>query len=244
MRTRTLPAWLTSRPIAHRGLHSPDAPENTLAAFEAACAAGYPIELDVQLLGDGEPVVFHDGRLDRAVGLARSLDDEDRLSIKKHRLFGTAQTIPTLVDVLDLVSGRVPILLEIKSRHNGVRAARTVLERVARYSGELAVQSFDPYAMATARKHAPDIPRGQLAGPLRHEGLHRIERLASRLLLTAAMSRPHFVNYDLRALPDPWVHALTRALRLPVLGWTVRSEADRTRAESLGINYVFDHVRP
>jgi glycerophosphoryl diester phosphodiesterase len=106
------------------------------------------------------------------------------------------------------------------------------------------LQSFNPWALAYFRRRAPQIVCGQLAGPLREDGLAPLERIASEYLATCLVSRPHFVNYDLRALPNPWVQGLARALSLPLLAWTVRSDEDRRKAEALGVNYVFDHVRP
>jgi len=243
-RGNQLPAWLTSRPIAHRGLHGAAAPENSLPAFEAAIAAGYPIELDVHVLRDGEVVVFHDEDLLRAAGVSRSLLEEDRSSIRAHRLFGGAFGIPTLREVLALVQGKVPLLIEIKAKHGMPGAAREVFERLVGYSGPLAVQSFDPRTVAWFHAHAPHIPRGQLSGPLREDPVGALERFASRRLLTLALSRPHFVNYDLRALPDGWLGLLARVTGLAILCWTVRSEADLHKARALGLNFVFDHVRP
>lgn len=239
-----LPAWLTSQPIAHRGLHDAERPENTLPAFEAALAAGYPIELDVHVLPDGEVIVFHDDDLKRATGNARSLLDETRSSIRGHRVFGSSHGIPSLRDVLGLVQGKVPLLIEIKAKQHIDGADQAVFASLVGYSGPFALQSFNPWTLRWFRTHARHLIFGQLGGPLKDDGLSALERFASQRLLTLAVSRPHFVNYDLRALPDAWLTTLLRATRLPLLAWTVRNEADKQKAEALGINYVFDHVRP
>lgn len=238
------PAWLTTRPIAHRGLHDKDRPENTCAAFAAALAHGYPIELDIHVLPDGEVIVFHDEDLRRATGLARPLALETRTSIRAHRVFGSAEGIPTLAEVLALVNGQVPLLIEIKA--HGIRSAfgAPILELLEDYEGPFAIQSFNPWALVYFRKHAPHILRGQLGGPLHGDGLRPFDRWASQYLLTCFVSHAHFVNYDLRALPDAWVTQFTRAFSLPLLAWTVRSEEDKRRAEALSVNYVFDNVRP
>jgi glycerophosphoryl diester phosphodiesterase len=238
------PTWLTTRPIAHRGLHDAQRPENTCAAFAAALASDYPIELDVHVLPDGEVIVFHDGDLLRATGQARALAQETRASIRTHRVFDSNEGIPTLRDVLAQVNGKVPLLIEIKSRDARTTVGPAILALLSTYHGPFAIQSFDPWALAYFRKHAPDVVLGQLAGPLRDDGLRLGERLASQRLVTWLVSRAHFVNYDLQALPDLWVTRVTRALSLPLLAWTVRSETDRKRAEALHVNYVFDHVRP
>lgn len=238
-------SWVTTRPIAHRGLHATDAPENTLPAFEAAARAGYPIELDVHMLPDGTVVVFHDDDLLRAAQLPRPLAEETGLSIREHRLFGTSHGIPSLSEVLELVAGRVPVLVEIKNRHDQQGVEQAVFQQLVRYHGELAVQSFNPFAVAWFARHAPHILRGQLAGPLEDdEGLTAFQRFATRRLLSALWSRPHFINYDLRGLPDAWVQNVARMAGLPLLCWTVRSPVDKNKADKLGANYVFDDLRP
>ncbi len=241
-RRAALPAWLTQRPISHRGLHGPGAPENSLAAFEAARDADYPIELDVHVLSDGEVVVFHDEQLLRATGEKGSLHSQTRDSLGRYRLFGTEQRIPTLAQVLDLVSGKVPLMVEIKGRLP--KRARHVHALLAKYSGEFAVQSFDPYTVAYFRDHAPEWPRGQLAGLIEGGPHSRFERFATRRVLGALVSRPHFINYELKGLPDPWLQGISRILDLPLVCWTVHNEAEKRKAEELGINYVFEGIRP
>jgi glycerophosphoryl diester phosphodiesterase len=241
---RVLPEWLTTRPIAHRGLHDAARPENTLPAFEAAMAAGYPIELDVHVLSDGEVIVFHDDDLKRATGLARSLLEETRSSIRAHRVFGTSHGISCLRDVLALVDGKVPLLIEIKAHRHVDNYEQAVFRSLVGYAGPYALQSFNPWTLSWFRKHAPHVVCGQLGGPLREDGLSAFERIASQRLLTLAVSRAQFLNYDLRALPDTWLGTVQRATGLPLLCWTVRNEADRQKAEALKLNYVFDNLRP
>lgn len=240
----TVPDWLTTIPIAHRGLHDPERPENTLAAFDAALARAYPIELDVHVLRDGEVVVFHDEDLARATGARRRLCEEDAASIRAHRVFGSDQGIPSLREVLAQVAGRVPLLIEIKARDAQTALGPPLLALLSGYRGPFALQSFNPWALAYFRRHAPEIVCGQLGGPLREDDLKPLDRIASEYLATCLVSRPHFVNYDLRALPSAWVQRLARVLSLPLLCWTVRNEQDKRKAEALGVNYVFDHVRP
>lgn len=246
MRTtrRALPTWLLCRPIAHRGLHGAEAPENTLPAFEAALRAGYPIELDVHVLKDGEVIVFHDDDLLRAVGDPARVSSLDVRSLRGVKVFGSDCEIPTLRDVLGLVQGRVPLLIEIKARSRASRGEAALLRCLSGYAGPFAVQSFNPWSLAWFRKHAPEVLRGQLAGPLREDGLGHFERFASHRLLTAALSAPDFINFDLAGLPDRWLRGVARALGAGVLCWTVRSESDRRKAEALGLNYVFDAIRP
>lgn len=244
--SRHLPSWIRERPCAHRGLHDLKAgiPENAISAFEAALEADYAIELDVQILGDGTLVVFHDDNLVRATGIDRSLMQCTRQSVSQLGVFGTDQRIPLLSEVLTLVRGRVPILLEIKHRGTTTQIAAAIHAALDAYQGALAVQSFNPYVLRWFRQHAPSYARGQLGGPLHDDPIVPFEKFASRSLLTMALSRPDFINFDLRALPDRWVNLVAAATRSPVLGWTVRTDADHQKALSLGVNYVFEGIRP
>lgn len=240
-----LPPWLLEAPFAHRGLHDLDAgvPENTLAAFDAAVASGYAIELDVQRLGDGTVVVFHDGDLRRACAIDKRLRDVGWSDVSGLRVFGSDQGIPKLETVLDHVAGRVPLLVELKKRRDE-DIERGTWEPLSRYTGPYAVQAFRPSAVRWFREHAPEVTRGQLAGPLEYDRISRWRRFVSRRILGAVASRPDFINYDLHALPDPWVEFVSRMSGAPVLCWAVKNETDRHKAERLGINYVFDNVRP
>ena len=241
-----LPSWVLEAPFAHRGLHDLEAgvPENTLAAFDAAVEAGYAIELDVRQLGDGTVVVFHDGDLRRACGVDKRLRELGRSDVAALRVFGSEQGIPTLDDVLSQVAGRVPLLVEVKKGNHDDGIESRTWTHLSGYRGPFAVQSFRPSAVRWFRNHAPEAVRGQLAGPLEYEGIPRWRRFFSRRLLGVVASCPDFINYDLHALPDPWVTVVSRLAAAPVLCWTVKSEDDRRKAERMGVNYVFDNVRP
>jgi glycerophosphoryl diester phosphodiesterase len=243
---RTWRDWLTRSPFAHRGLHdlARDIPENTMPAFEAAVAAGYGIELDVQQLGDGTLVVFHDEDLRRAAGVDLALQDITRSRMVDLALFGTKLRAPLLTDVLRLIDGRVPLMLEIKHHGRDTRIARAVHDEVRGYHGALTIQSFNPFVLAWWRTRRPALPIGQLGGLLRSDALSRLERLASRTLATLAISRADFINYELWGLPSAWVERVRAWGDRPLLCWTVRSEDDRRKAEQLQINYVFENIRP
>jgi glycerophosphoryl diester phosphodiesterase len=244
----TPPAWLSRQPIAHRGLHDGDAgvPENSRAAFEAAIAAGYAIELDLQRSADGAAMVFHDGDLDRMTEESGPVTARAAAELGRIRLSGSTETIPTLAQVLDDVAGRAPILVEIKSWHRpvgGLEAA--ALSHLQDYDGAVAVQSFDPASLAWFRHHAPGIRRGQIGHRYRHlrHGRSAWQRFLLRNLLLSGQSRPHFIAYDIDDLPHP-APALARRLGLPLLAWTVRSEAAWEKARGLADNVIFEQIRP
>ncbi len=223
-----LAPWLVQTPIAHRGsFDNPRIPENSLAAFRASMDRNLPIELDVYLAADGVPIVFHDGDLSRLTSSTAKVSELSSDELTRLRLFDTEERLPLLAEVLDLVSCRVPLLIELKTQ--ALRAGRletAVLEVLAGYSGELAVQSFNPLSVGWLRRHAPDVCRGQLAaGPAG--------------LPNSRYTQPHFVAYRVDDLPHP---SVTRARKRgqPVLAWTVRSLEQRATAIAHADNYIFE----
>jgi len=247
MRTRNCAAagWLTAAPFAHRGLHGPDTgPENSLAAFAAAVAAGYAIECDVRLLADGEAAVFHDAELSRLTdrpGLLARLTAADLPAL---RLCGTDERPPLLADVLALVAGRVPLYIELKTEDASGRLERRVLELVRDYAGPFCLASFDPRALANVRRRAPELPRCLIAcGHDATPRLGALRRFSRRHLLHAALARPHAVAYAWQDLPEVSV-TLARRLGLPVLLWTVRAREDMEKALRHGDNIVFEGFLP
>lgn len=240
-----LESWLRDRPIAHRGLHQHSAGivENSMAAFEAAIKAGYAIELDVQKSGDGEALVFHDRSLERLTdskGLLRCLSSDEITNVK---LTGSDETIPTLGDVLEMVNGRVPVLVEIKniSRSVGELEQRTA-DILSAYCGPFAVQSFNPLVLQWFRENQPTMLRGQLATDVSRYARTQIgglSRFATRNLLTIFLSRPHFIGYDVDALPAI-APRMTRALGMPLLAWTVRTLTQRATSARYADNIIFE----
>ena len=239
--------WLLDRPIAHRGLHDARRPENSGAAFEAAAAAGFPIELDVRALADDAVAVFHDRKLERMTGAPGRLEACRLDDLATLRLAGSDEPIPTLDEVLERVAGRVPVVVELKNDHHpgalerGVRAC--IARHGAAFDGRLAVQSFNPFTVAWFRLHAPEITRGLLASDFADATISPPRRFVLRRLLLAPMCAPDYVGYDLHALPY-WAPALLHRLGIPLLGWTVRTAADLERARGLVDNVIFEGVRP
>jgi glycerophosphoryl diester phosphodiesterase len=228
-------------PLAHRGLWSQGAPENSRAAFRAALAGGYGIELDVQRLADGEVVVFHDETLDRLAGRPGRIPAMRSDELGSVRLCGSDETPPLLRDVLTMVRGRVPLYVEIKNRGMPGPLETRVLELVRGYAGPVAIASFNPAVLGWFRRREPGIVRGQIASHMMHHRTGR-GRLLSDLRLNV-VSRPDFVAYDLGGLPrratDRW-----RARGGRLVAWTARCEADVAKSSSLADNYVFEGFRP
>jgi glycerophosphoryl diester phosphodiesterase len=240
-----LPDWITSQPIAHRGLHDATAGviENTGAAFERAAANHYAIELDVLPSADGEAIVFHDETLSRLCGRDERVRVLPARTLGEIDIAGTRDKVPTLGQVMARIQGRVPILIELKSNGEspGPLEAR-VKELLRCYGGPVAVQSFDPRSMAWFAAHAPDIPRGQLSMRYTREGVPQLgaaRRFILTNLLASHLSKPDFIGYEVAALGDI-APRLARRLGLPLITWTVKSRAQWNRARSLADNLIFE----
>jgi glycerophosphoryl diester phosphodiesterase len=239
--------WLIARPIAHRGLHDgAGAIENTPSAVSAAIAAGYAIEVDLQVAADGEAMVHHDAALGRLTDGDGRLDALTAGELKTVRFKATAERMMTLGDLLDLVGGRVALVLELKSRFDGdARLPRRTAEILKTYSGPVAAMSFDPEQVAAIQDLAPGLPRGIVAQRDRggdRVALGRRDKLA--YLLLGLRSRPHFVAYRVQDLPAPGPLLARYALGMPLLTWTVRTPADRRRAERWADQMIFEGFRP
>jgi glycerophosphoryl diester phosphodiesterase len=243
--------WLTARPIAHRGLHDAAAGviENTPGAFRAAIEADYGIETDVQVSADGEAMVHHDDELGRLTDGHMALDAMQAADIKAVNFKETADRIMTLAELLDLVRGRVPLLIEIKTKFDrDIRLIRRTVELLGSYQGPAAIMSFDPRLIEQARKLAPGVARGIVAE--RHysgeewDTMPTWGKLYMAFLGHAPRARPHFIAYSVSDLPAlaPWV---TRTMfGVPLLTWTVRSNADRAKAARYADQIIFEGFRP
>ncbi len=242
---RLHPAFLGPA-IAHRGLHDRAAGriENSRAAVAAAVAAGYGVEIDVQLSADGEAMVFHDDALDRLTAGTGPLRARPAAELGRIALTGGGETIPTLADVLALVAGRAALLVEVKDQSGRMDASRAgpletrVADLLARYAGPVAVMSFNPASVRALRDAAPGVPRGLTAcGPDGWEGAAGADRLAAMADWDATDAC--FCSYRWRDLPTPQT-AARRGSGFAVLSWTLRSAADEAAARRHCDNVTFE----
>lgn len=247
------PSWLVAKPIAHRGLHDKTNGiiENTLSAAEAAIAHGFPIELDVQLTADNEAIVFHDFDLDRLTGdkgrvVERKLSDLTPIAITGAK---GGDKIPSLKVYLDKIAGRVPLVIEIKSKFNGdMTLTKRVCEIVADYKGPFVIKSFDPDIVETVRKIAPNVCRGIIAelhyASKTDDILSTEQKYKLANLLHFADSQPNFISWHVKDLPAAGPYLAKLLGNIPVMTWTVRNPEDRARAEKYADQMVFEGFMP
>jgi glycerophosphoryl diester phosphodiesterase len=244
------PAFL-ARPIAHRAVHDRAAsrPENSRAAIRAAIEHGYGIEFDLQPSVDGVPMVFHDHHLMRLTGADGAVRERTAEELGRLRLKNGDEGIPTLAEVLELVAGRVPLLVEVKDQSHVLGPVEGELEKATAaalraYEGPVALMSFNPHSVMALRDAAPDIPRGlvtcsydpsepELAG-IDPACLDRLRDIADFEATGAC-----FISHEWKDLARPRVAELKRA-GVPVLCWTVRSPETDRAARAVADNVTFE----
>lgn len=235
-------SWLVEMPIAHRGLHDKNTPENSLAAFSKAIEKGFAIELDVQLLADETVVVFHDNSLSRMTGNDGYIKFLNKNDLKVLKLKGTKEHIPTFEEVLKLVDGRTPLLIEIKNTQKVGKLEQKVIDLLKNYNGEFAVQSFNPFSLQYFKNHAPNILRGQLSGSFKGEKLAFFKKvLLKRLAFNKNVSHPNFISYEYTALPNRYVK---KYKDIPLLAWTLRSKEEYLKVVKYCDNIIFENFVP
>jgi glycerophosphoryl diester phosphodiesterase len=248
------PAWLTERPIAHRGLHDAanGVVENTLRAAEAAVAAGFAIECDVQMSGDGEAFVFHDETLDRLTDADGALATKSAAEVKKALIRGLGEPPPTFGQFLSLLAGRTPVICELKSRFDGDwRVADRVAALAAGYEGPLAFMSFDPDLVAYLRLRYPHPGRASAPCPIGIVAEASFDRPGWESLTAEQRRdwtdfehfdrcRPDFLLWNVDDLPHKIPFLMKELNSAPVMAWTVRNASQREAARKWADQIVFE----
>ncbi len=233
---------------AHRGLHDNILiPENSLPAFERAARAGVGVELDVRLTRDGEIVVFHDATLERMCGEKIAVRDATLAQLRRMRLAGTRETIPTLAEALSQIAGRVPLVIEMKEeRRTCVALAAALHARMGDYHGAYCVESFHPLLLRWYRRHAPCVFRGQLAfdGKIEKGRYGGAEGFALAHLLCNVLSRPDFIAYNCKTDANISFRVVRSVFRPLLAAWTVRSQEESDEARSRYDWQIFEGFLP
>ncbi|MEG1074938.1 MAG: glycerophosphodiester phosphodiesterase family protein [Ruthenibacterium sp.] len=230
---------------AHRGLHTPDktVPENSLPAFRAAVAAGYGIELDIQLSRDGEVVVFHDDTLPRVCGKPERVDDYTFKQLRSFRLCGTEEKIPLLTEVLAVVDGKVPLIIELKTGPRNKQLCTSAMEILCDYTGAYCIESFDPRIVRWFKKHEPQVLRGQLSdAPKSFVGKPPLLAFVLGNLLTNILARPQFVAYGPHK--KPLLARFSDLCGVMRVCWTVHPTDDIAAKEAENDAVIFEYYSP
>lgn len=245
------PDWLTATPIAHRGLHdkAKGRIENSLSAARAAIHHGFAIECDVELSSDGEAMVFHDHLLERLTGEAGRVNHRTARELQSLKLLGSSDTIPTLPEFLALVDGQVPIICEIKSHFNGDHRIALRASEIARnYKGPLAFKSFDPQQLVALREAKSPRPLGFIGECVYDDPewnfLSPQQKADLIGLAHYAATKPDFLSWWIRDLPNAASVLYRQALNLPVMTWTIRTPEQRAKAALHADQMVFEGFMP
>ena len=235
--------------FAHRGLHdeSEGIFENTIPAFEAACQAGYGMELDVRLSRDGQVVVIHDNELDRMCGVENTVDNMDYDDLAKLNVGESDSHIPLFTEALECIDGRVPIIVEIKPCKNNLVLSKKTMEILSSYKGDYCVESFDPSIVKWLRNNYPHILRGQLANPEKFYApeVPSLGKFFMANCLFGMVTRPHFIAYMVG--PKPFPLYIAKLLGAMQVVWTSRPNetGDIPKNDARGNDVViFEGYRP
>lgn len=235
--------WL----YAHRGLHDnkSDAPENSMKAFSKAVDTGYGIELDIQLTKDNIPVVFHDYTLERVCGVDGKVRDYTYQELQQFTLCGSKERIPKLEEVLRLVAGKIPLIVELKVEWTDLSLCPIADKILKQYKGQYCIESFNPLAVGWYRKNRPEVVRGQLSEAFLQDVEYkgRLYFFLQNLLMNF-ISRPDFVAYN-----HKHGHILSRRIcskffKSTAVAWTIKNEQELERAKSSFDMFIFDSFIP
>ena len=239
---------------AHRGLHGENIPENSLAAYQNAIDNGYGIEIDVQLSSDGEIFIFHDPTAMRMCGVDKRIHDMTAEEIKSLRLKNTDEHIPTLTEILSLVDGKVPLLIEVKYYAETQKLCALLAEMLDPYYGSFAIQSFDPRVLRYFKKHRPRFARGQLVARAQKRSERSkssdtsnqspiVSFMLSHLLLNV-LSRPDFISIQKNHTRELGFVLATEVFKAKAFIWTVKSEKHYELFRRQGYFSIFENIRP
>lgn len=234
--------FLMSNLIAHRGMHNLEKgiPENSLKAFELAMINNYIIELDLHLLKDNSVVVFHDDNLERMTGINKDIKDVKYNEIKELNLGGTKYGIPLLSDVLKLINGKVPLIIEFKYDSKAGLLEQEAMKILKNYKGKYAVKSFNPFSILWFKKNYPEIIRGQLVSSYESAEVSGFLKFLLKNMFFNFITKPDFISYSINELPNKKAEKFRRSK--PVLGWVIKNKEDMEKAKKYCDNYIFENI--
>ena len=251
MTGRADPAPFNTKFFAHRGLHDnkSGAPENSMPAFRKAVEKGYGIELDVQLSSDGVPVIFHDLDLARACGVQGLVRERTYEELQTLRLFGSEEKIPALKDFLEMVDGRVPLIVEFKSEDSDLTLCRVIAPMLRAYKGAYCIESFNPLVLLWYRIHQPKVMRGQLSDGFIHIPKYRALNKAPitipvQFLIPNFLSKPDFIAYNHKYERNISRRICRNLYKAKAAAWTIKSQSELEEAKKSFDVFIFDSFIP
>ncbi len=238
--------WLKQSLIAHRGLYEANGsiPENSIAAFKRAIDNGFAIECDLNRTKDGQLIVFHDHHLKRLTSLHRFTNEVTYEDIKNLHLLHTTQTIPTFSELLTLVKGQVPLLIELKPFGDVKKMCETFMQHMASYQGQWAVFSFHPGIVLWFKKHYPDVIRGQISAYFDDNNhLNKPMKFLMKRLFFNRFTKPDFISYYIHNLPNKHVDKQKKK-GITIISYAAKNQKELNFVRSLYDNVVFEHFIP
>lgn len=232
---------------AHRGLHDnkTDAPENSLKAFQKAVDHKFGIELDIQLTKDGIPVVFHDFTLDRACNVSGKINEYTYEELQQFSLFESEEKIPTLSEVLKIVKGRVPLIVELKVEKFDISICGIADKMLQAYEGPYCIESFNPLVLSWYRRYHNEVLRGQLAESFRKNGENKglLYWILENLLMNG-FTRPDFIAYNHKHKGNLSRLICRVVFHCKSVAWTVKSETELKECRDDFDLFIFDSFIP
>lgn len=233
-------------PYAHRGMHGDGIPENSMGAFQNAVEYGCGIELDVRLSADGEVVVFHDENLKRMCGIDRPVSTLTAVQLSRIALIGGEYGIPRFKDVLRLVDGAVPLLIELKGETKSTELCEKLFPLLDNYSGAFCIESFNPLLLNYVKEHRPAFIRGQLVDILTKESYKgsAITRFMLSHLMLNFLSRPHFIAFNYKKNPSVCIRLCENLFGVRKFAWTVKDKATFRALKMKDTTPIFENFLP
>ena len=236
-------SWIAKSPIAHRGLFDENIPENSISAFKNAIKNNMAIELDVTMLADKTIVVFHDKKLARMTGQNGFISNTTIETLSDYTLLETKEKIPTLKQALDVINGKVPVLIEIKNFGKVGQIEKEVWKVLQDYSGDYAIASLNPYTLEWFKNNAPKVKRGQIASFFKNKEITGIKRFyLKRMSFNKKISEPHFIIYQSEDMPNKYVKKYFGVV--PILTCSLKTQEEQNRLTEYIDNFLFDSYIP
>lgn len=233
---------------AHRGLHKESniAPENSMAAFKLAVDSQYGMELDVQLSKDSIPVVFHDHDLKRVCGINKNVNELTYNELRQLRLFDSNEKIPHLEEVLNLVNGQIPLIIELKARSRNDLLCSIVASYLDSYDGDFCIESFNPSVLKWFKKNRPHIIRGQLStNHFKDKSKNKkIINFALQNLLFNFGTKPDFIAFNHKYSNMLSLNLCRKIYRLPTIAYTIKSNNELDLNKYKFDLFIFESFMP